>query len=200
MKRIFLVTLAILMVVALILGGCGKPALVKPIEMKLSTHNPPGMYRVLVYEQWAKEIETRTGGRVKITIYPAATLGPPTETWNMVKGGVCEIGWIIPSFYPGAFPLTDIVDLPYLTSGIELSDVDALFDKYYYDQMAEAKVLWADRMPPQELHTAKKPVRTMEDMKGLQIRSAPGPFPAMTKLLGGTPVTLPPGEVLLYRR
>lgn len=172
------------------------PAPVKPIEMKLATHTPPRQYANVMLEQWIKKVDERTEGKVKITLYPGQTLGKIPDEWDMLKTGVCDIAWILPMFYPGVFPLVDLFDLPFMVpGGRPLPVLNGLFDKFNYKEFTEVKVLWPGYMGPVPLHMVKKPVRTLEELKGMQIRTPPGVIQQSVKALGATPAMVPPGEL-----
>lgn len=201
MKRIFIASLAILLLFALILGGCAKPAPtpapapaptptpapapVKPVALRLTHHNPPGSSLDISYHEWAKKLEESSGGRVKVTIYADETLGKAFDHWDMVEGGVVDIAWIFPEWHPGVFPLTAIGGQPFIQPReLDLQLIKYIFDKYLTPEYKTVKVLWNSVATPMELHMAEKPVRTLEELQGLQIGTPPGPPSWAMKALG----------------
>lgn len=194
MKRIFLILLA-LAVIFIIAGSSLVSA--KSITLKLATHVPPQHYANKVFEQWISELDKRSGGRIKVTLYPGQSLGKIPDEWKMLKSGISNIGWILPMYYPGTFPLADVTDLPYLIphGKRDLSIINGIFDKFLHKQFKEVKVLWPGFMGFPQLHTTKKPVEKLEDLKGMQIRCPPGPLTMSVEALGAVPTQIPTPEV-----
>ncbi len=170
----------------------------KPIELKLSSWLGIGHgHHRNVLVPWAKMVEEKSGGRIKITIFPGGTLGKAPDHWDMVKNGIADIGYGTHGYTAGRFPLTSVGEMPLLyksAKGGSLA-VWSLFDKYFKAEHAGVKVLWIFVHPPGQIHLAKKPVRTYEDLAGLKLRSPTAMTVAMVKQLGGTPVTLAAPEV-----
>lgn len=165
----------------------------KPIELKFSSWvSTVHGHHTGVMVPWAKMIEEKSGGRLKVTIFPGSTLGKPADHFDMVKDGVADLGFIAPGYTPGRFPLISAVELPLLfktSKGGSLA-VWSLFDKYFKAELAGVKVLWIWVVPPGHFHFAKKPVRVLEDLAGLKIRAGTPMLGNMVKALGGTPVNL----------
>ena len=193
MKRLFWVfwILTIIFVIT-----ANRPSSAQTINFKLATHVPPQHYANKVFEQWIAELDKRSGGRIKVTLYPGQSLGKIPDEWNMLKSGISDLGWILPMYFPGTFPLVDVSDLPYLmlSGKRDLNFINTLFDKFLNTEFGEVKVLWPGLLGFPELHT-KKPVSRLEDLKGLQIRCPPGPLLQAMEKLGATPVQIPSPEV-----
>jgi TRAP-type C4-dicarboxylate transport system substrate-binding protein len=165
----------------------------KPVELKFSSWvSAVHGHHTGVMVPWAKMIEEKSGGRLKVTIFPGSTLGKPADHFDMVKDGIADLGFIAPGYTPGRFPLISAVELPLLfktSKGGSLA-VWSLFDKYFKAELAGVKVLWIWVVPPGHFHFAKKPVRVLEDLAGLKIRAGTPMLGNMVKALGGTPVNL----------
>jgi len=87
----------------------------KPIELKFSSwvgiaHG----HHTGVMVPWAKMIEEKSGGRLKVTIYPGSTLGKPADHVDLVMGGIADMGFASPGMTPGRFPLISVAELPLL--------------------------------------------------------------------------------------
>ena len=64
----------------------------KTITLRYSTMFPAPHRQSQVVNEWAKEVEKRTNGRVKVTIYPNNTLTPAVQTYDSVVKGIADIG------------------------------------------------------------------------------------------------------------
>lgn len=87
----------------------------KPIELKFSSwvgiaHG----HHTGVMVPWAKMIEEKSGGRLKVTIYPGSTLGKAADHVDLVTGGIADMGFASPGMTPGRFPLISVAELPLL--------------------------------------------------------------------------------------
>ena len=142
---------------------------------------------------WAKEIERKSKGRIKIDIFPGGTLTDADKTFTGVVGGIADIGMSCFAYNRGRFPVMEAVDLPL---GYPSGKVATRVAHEFYNEMKPAeldgvKVLYIHAHGPGLLHT-KNPVRTLEDMRGLQVRST-GLSAGVTEALGGLPVAMPQG-------
>ncbi len=73
-------------------------------------------------EPWARQVEANSGGRIKIEIFPAMTLGgKPPELISQARDGVVDIVWTVNGYTPGLFPATEVFELP----GVYKNDVRA---------------------------------------------------------------------------
>jgi len=139
-------------------------------------------------EAWAKEIEKRTEGKVKITLYPGGTLSKAPQTYQAVQDGVADVGMSCFAYTPGRFPLLEGLDLPLgYPDGKTASRIATdMVMKYEPKEVAGAHVLYVHAHGPGIL-ASKKPVKSIEDVKGMKIR-ATGLSAKIVEALGGTPV------------
>jgi TRAP-type C4-dicarboxylate transport system substrate-binding protein len=175
----------------------------KPLELSLSLVTPPKHLRnINVINPWVKMIEERTGGKVKMTVYYAAALAPPPQTFESTVSGVADISEGLVYATPGRFPLTETVMLPELGLETSLSCSKALWQLYQtvpqlQKEWQGVKMLWLHTTPGIKLITRKKPVRSLEDLKGLKIRVSGATAVKMGKALGFTPVSMGIGDLYL---
>ena len=174
-----------------------------PIELSLNVIIPPKHLRnINVLQPWVKMIEERTQGKVKITTYYGAALAPIPETFNSTVSGVADVSEGIAYATPGRFPLTETVMLPELGLETSLNCSRALWHVYknfpeLKKEYAGVKMLWLHVTPAVKLITRKKPVRSLDDLKGLKIRVSGATAVKMGKALGFTPVSMPMGDLYL---
>ena len=84
----------------------------KVIVLKYTNFFPAPHANSIIADQWCKEVEKRTNGRVKITYFPGATLTPANQTYDSVVKGIADIGLSVQAYTRGKFPLTEVIDLP----------------------------------------------------------------------------------------
>ena len=198
-----LLVLAVAAGVTLAVAGCkksekgGQPAPTDPskapaktIELSYSIFFPPSHIQCKTAEEWAKEIEKRTDGRVKINIFAGGTLTPAPQCYDGVVNGISDIGMSCLAYTRGKFPLLEGLDLPlgYPNGASATRIANEMVQKYQPAELADTHVLYFHAHGPGIL-ASKKPVHTLEDMKGLKVR-ATGLSTKIVEMLGGTPVAM----------
>lgn len=181
-------------VLAAACSGASSPA---PETVTLSFGHPfPSDHALQLqeFEQWAQDVHSATGGAVTVEIHPDETLSPAAETYQNVAAGGQDIGWGIQGYSPGLFPVTDVIEMPFVfTSAVEATKVlwelhngfPALRDEY-----SDVKVLGLWATSPADLWLAQGSATTLDDLEGLAIR-ATGPVQAKwIKELGAAPVSM----------
>jgi TRAP-type transport system periplasmic protein len=185
-----LATLAILLAINLASAGA--------IELKLAyfVGDQHAMSQWLV--KWANNLERDSSGRITVKRFPGSQMGPVQQHYDFVRTGQADVAWFLHGATPGRFPLTEIVQVPYLVGSAEigtkvLNDPE-LRSKYLDAEHRGVKVLLLLTHQPGNVHSTKKPIRTVEDMKGLRLRFASPTIRDFVSALGGTPVGVLPTE------
>lgn len=163
----------------------------KLITLRYSNFFPPASEISALSDQWCKEVEKRTNGRVKVDYYPGGTLTKPTQTYDSVKLGVADIGMSFTGYTPGRFPLSEVLDLPlgYKSACTATKMSNAYFNKFKPKEFDDVKLMYLATVPPHRIFT-KIPVRNLQELKGLKIRST-GSTAGIAKALGASPVAMP---------
>ena len=141
----------------------------KPIELTYSIFFPAQHIQCKLAQGWADEIEKRTNGKVKITLYPAGSLTPPKQAYEGVVQGISDIAMTVAAYEWGRFPLFSILDLQvgYPDAYCPTRIANKLYAKYKPKELDDVHVCYIFGHGPGHLHT-KKPVRKFEDLKGLK--------------------------------
>jgi TRAP-type C4-dicarboxylate transport system substrate-binding protein len=173
------------------------PTLAQVIKLTLADQNPEmGWGPVHALQPWVKKVEEATKGKVKIDVYYSQTLVKGPDIWNAVKTGVADMGWCFHGYWPDMTPLSDVITLPSLPfikaeKGSEV--LWKLYERFPAIQREFKDVhvcqLWTSH--PYLLITSKKQVKTIEDLKGMKIRTTGGPPTEQMKALGAIPVLIP---------
>jgi TRAP-type C4-dicarboxylate transport system substrate-binding protein len=172
-----------------------------PVTLKFSHFLAPTSYfQTDVVEPWAKELEAKTNGRVKVEIFNAASpLGKPTEQANQVKAGTVDIALGLRGAEGDKFPGSSIIELPFLVPNA-LAGSRALWGLYadgtLADEYKDYKVLALFVHNPGLIHTANKRVLNLCDLNGLRFRAPNKTVAAALEHVGATPVVLQVNEVM----
>lgn len=167
------------------------------VELKMSHFMPTKHVQHKVMAAWAERMGTLTDGKLEVTIFPGGALGKPPHQYDNAVKGITDIAFGLQSYTPGRFPLTSVMELPFLVPSGEVGArvLWRLYEKRLHREYQDTKVLWLFMHGPGQIFTTKKPVRTLEDLKGLKLRS-PGPIMSdVIKALGAVPVTMPITQV-----
>ena len=164
------------------------------------THHlsPQAIGHRLFLEPWAERIAEASDGRLQIDIFPALQMGgSASDVYSQVRDGVADIGWTLPGYSSGLFPITEVFELPFI-AGSATATAPALMefhDMYLQDEWSEVKVLALHTTAPGGLHTVSTPVRTVDEMEGLRIRAPSAIGLAALEEFGAVPVGMPVPQV-----
>jgi len=196
MKKMLFGTLTLMVAIGLmVIGGVYTEAVAQTFNLKLAHHLPPmHQQHSRVFVPWAKELEKRTEGRVKVRIFSSQQLGTAFEMYDLLLSGTADISMVQPPLSRGRFPLDEIFHLPFFIPGDTGDPVGgpirtALYEKYLMPiHFKDVKGLWTGRFGLNVIHTTKKPIRTMEDIKGMVI-GVPGGrnLTKLIQVVGGSP-------------
>jgi TRAP-type transport system periplasmic protein len=142
--------------------------------------------------KWSDKLAQDSGGRITVKRFPGSQMGPMQQQYDFARTGQADVSWFLHGATPGRFPLTELIQLPYLVGSAEigtktLNDPE-LRSKYLDAEHRGVKVLLLLTHQPGNVHTIKKAIRTTDDMKGLRIRFASPTIRDFVAALGGTPV------------
>lgn len=196
----FYASLGYLLFVLLIFISTFVPAHAQqPIKLRSYYAASPTSGQGLLYQEWFKKVEKATNNRVEFVFFPSAILGPIAEAFNMVKSGAVDCGTIVLGFHPGQFPLSEVVQLPFLnfqSAAVASRVYWGLYEKFpeFRAEYSGVKLLMPYCDAPTPIG-AIRPIRKLEDLKGLRIRAIAGSPTEMLKALGGTPVLIAPVDI-----
>ena len=163
--------------------------------LRLHTHISPNAIAMEEFlEPWAREIGTRSNGRVTIQLFPSMQLGGrPADLYGQARDGVVDIVWTLPGYTPGRFPLTEVFELPFVCAdAVATSQAVTMFHRERMrGEYADTQPLVFHSTPPSHIHTINRQVRTLEDIQGLKVRAASRNDAAMLEALGAVPVGMP---------
>lgn len=165
-----------------------------PITLSYANFPPAPTFPCVQMERWSDEVEKGTGGKVAINTYPGSTLLGAKNMLDGVIAGQADIGCLCMAYQPGRFIVTNATALPLgfpnaTVASLSLWDI---YRKHNPEAFAKVKVLTMFTCAPANIY-AKKPVKNLEDLKGLELRASGG-VAQVLKALGAAPVGMPQSE------
>ena len=148
-------------------------------------------------EQFAKDVDKATNGKLKITVHAGASLFKAPEIKRAVQGGQAQIGEVLISNFANEWPIFGADALPFLADSYEAAE------KLWKAQrpMVEKKlgeqgmmVLYSVAWPPQGIYS-KKPLNSAADLKGMKWRAYNPATSRIAELVGAQPVTVQAAEL-----
>lgn len=164
------------------------------ITLTYANFPPATTFPCIQMERWAREVEKRTGGKVKVQTFPGGTLLPAKNIFDGVMAGTADIGNFAMSYQPGRFPVSEAIDLPIGFTSATAASL-ALYDlvqKYNPKEFEKVKIVTLFTCPPADFMT-KTPVKSLADLKGMELRTS-GTGTEVLKRIGATPVGMPQSE------
>ncbi|MBC7803023.1 MAG: TRAP transporter substrate-binding protein [Candidatus Parcubacteria bacterium] len=149
--------------------------------------------------KWSEQLEKGSGGRISVKRFPAAQMGPTPGHYDFARTGQADASWFLHGGTPGRFPLTEVINLPFMAGSAEIGTKvinDAELRARYLDaEHKGVKVLMLFTHQPGGPHTTKKAIRSLDDFKGMRLRFASPTVRDFVQALGATPVGVPPTEI-----
>ena len=222
MKRRLSIVIAVILVLSLALAACGgkqapapaapaepaapadpaTPAPAEPlevIELTLMNHEGPNSVTAAMLDKWCAAVLEESGGALIVTPFHGS-LGGPRDTYNMVMDGSVDIGFGLPTFYPGVFPATEVIGLPFIGAQNSMQAGHAMQE--LWDTTDVIRNEWNDvhsilqctnTLSP--LFTRDKKIMSVNDLKGMNIRTVGAPVTEWAKIVGANPMPVDLGEV-----
>jgi TRAP-type C4-dicarboxylate transport system substrate-binding protein len=148
--------------------------------------------------QWfADEVAKASGGKLKITLHPNASLFKANEIKRAVQSGQTAIGEFILSSAANEHPMFGLDSIPFLaTSYAEAKKLDEVSHPQLERTLKEQglKLLYTVPWPPQGLYSIK-PVASMSDLKGTKMRAYNPATSRIAEYVGAQPVTIQLAEL-----
>ncbi len=147
--------------------------------------------------QFAADVDKASGGKLKITVHPNASLFKAPEIKRAVQGGQAQAGEILLVNFQNEWPIYGADGLPFLADSYDEAmklwkAQRPLLEKKLAEQ--GMMVLYAVPWPPQGIYS-KKPINSAADLKGVKWRAYSPATARIAELVGAQPVTVQAAEL-----
>jgi TRAP-type C4-dicarboxylate transport system substrate-binding protein len=194
---------ALLLAVALFAAACDDSegaastaqggASTEVFNLKLATGSPdmPGS-STADFKQWAQNVSTASNGRLNIEIFFGGALGESKDALTMLDTGVCDMIMEGYGFFSDTFPVSDVITLPWLVKSTAAAGqlMNSLLADGLLPEYDNIHLLAFKPQDPIMMFFRDKKVTTMEDLKGLKIRTNTPGWTAFVQALGGVPTSV----------
>jgi tripartite ATP-independent transporter DctP family solute receptor len=198
MKRLVLKTL----VAALAVGAFGIAAAqdIKPRAFKLANNNPKDHPMTLGGEKFAEIVAAKSGGRIKVTVYPGGALGGDAQIVSALQGGTIEIATMNSGILASQVKDFEVYDFPFMFASGREADavVDGAFGKMMHAKLADKGIIGLSyfELGFRNVTNSRRPIKTVEDLAGLKLRVIPNAINVdWVKAVGANPTPMAFPEV-----
>lgn len=189
-------------IVLAVLMAFGATGAQSAVELKLghfaSDTHPCG----IAAKQFKENVEKRTNGEVKISLFGNNALGSPPDVLEQVLLGVVDMSLSGQDQLAKHLPFYDTISTPFAFKDYETADkvIDGEFKTWASAELLKKGLVhvsdweWGFR----QLTNSKKPVLVPADMKGMKIRTPPAfAYQAFVEAAGGNVVTIAFAELVI---
>jgi TRAP-type transport system periplasmic protein len=199
MKRSFLKTsLLARAITSSLLLVLAAPMSVKAQEktIKFATQNPKGHPIVNGMEKFAELVAAKSGGKIKVNLFPGGSLGSDQANVSALQGGTLEMVSLNSGILASQVKDFSVFDLPFMfVNGREVDAiVDGPFGKKMHAKLEEKGLLGLAyfELGFRNITNSKRPLTKVEDIAGLKLRVIPNPINVdWVKALDANPTPLP---------
>jgi tripartite ATP-independent transporter DctP family solute receptor len=165
---------------------------------KASDVQPPGYPTVVATENLGKKLEAATNGRLSVQMYPSMQLGGEKETIEQTQIGAIQMLRVSVGAMGPIVDDINVVNMPFLFKNTAHAQrmMDGPIGQELLDKVTAAPnaglvaLCWMDS-GARSLYNTKKPIKTIEDLKGMKFRVIGNPiFVDMMNALGGNGVAM----------
>jgi TRAP-type transport system periplasmic protein len=191
---------------AFAIGGLLAPATfvqaqdIKPRTIKFATQNPKGHPIVIGMEKFAEIVTAKSGGKIKVNLFPGGALGGDAQNISALQGGTLEMVVMNSGILAPQVKEFAIFDFPFMFANAQEADavVDGPFGKMMLDKLDAKNIhglaFW--ELGFRNITNSRRPLNKVEDIAGLKLRVIPNAINVdWVSALGANPTPLAFPEV-----
>ncbi|MEE8613403.1 MAG: TRAP transporter substrate-binding protein [Nitrospirales bacterium] len=172
---------------------CTTPAAAAPVQLKFGVFiSPRGFSVKKILQPWANWVHDQVGDEVKIKIFAGGILGPdPASQMKLLRDGVQDITFAMPSYTPARFSDLSLLQLPGLVRNSTEGSLAVwrMYQGGLIRGFENVKVVGLFTLDAFNLHGAK-PIRSYRDVKGMKLRTGGRIHNDIARALGAVPMGL----------
>ena len=175
---------------------------VQPVTLRAGYNTVMQYPHARAIERFAHRVEERTGENLRIQTFPSETLGSERQMLEGIIAGNLDMAKISTGVVTSFVPEFGLFDLPYVFRDVShmMKVVQGPIGKEMSAKLEArgVKVLFWMEQGTRSVYTTSKPVKSLDDMKGLKIRTIQSPIMADTiTAFGARPTPMGFGELYM---
>ena len=184
------------LVAALAVTAFGSAVQAQDKTIKFATQNPKGHPIVMGMEKFAEIVQAKSGGKIKVNLFPGGALGSDQANVSAIQGGTLEMASMNSGIFASQVKEFAIYDFPFLFSSEKEAEavIDGPIGKQLHDKLQEKGIVGLAyfELGFRNITNSKRAINKVEDLEGLKLRVIPNPINVdWVKALGANPTPLP---------
>lgn len=184
---------------ALVLAALCGPAAAQDVTIRYSNWLPTQHFiHQSIVLPWAEEVERVTEGRVRVSVTPKV-VGTVAGQYDVVTDGLADMALVVPGYTPGRFPLIEGLELPFMGEDAARRGPASwrIYEKHIaptgtFDDV-HVVTLFVGNVA--QIFTTTAELDSVDDLKGLKLRSPQPMTSELLTLAGAVPVSKPVPEI-----
>jgi TRAP-type C4-dicarboxylate transport system substrate-binding protein len=171
----------------------------EPITLRYTTHVPRshGFY-AKAFLPFAELVHRETQGRLRLEAYTDRLLHGPVDAFKAAVTRVTDYTHAYVTYQPGSFKLLHALQLPFLFPSPQVASLvfEELYPRYFKAEYERLGVYLAhcDCTSPYNI-LSRRPIRRLEDLRGIKVRVTGGLTAEIYRALGAIPVAIAAAEI-----
>jgi TRAP-type C4-dicarboxylate transport system substrate-binding protein len=170
-----------------------------PLRLKFAIPFPIGHPSYLLARHYINELQRQAGNRLQVEFFPARQLGSARDMLSVCGSGKADLCQVHITVFAAQLPYSNLVVLPYWNTSAEGSSIYQTLIETSPEILDEFRAhgvrpLMGTTTPAYEVATVHKPVQTLDDLKGLELKTAGGLFDSIARYYGIVPVGIAPAD------
>jgi tripartite ATP-independent transporter DctP family solute receptor len=197
-KRSMMIKAALALAAAALLGSAG--AQVQERSFKFALQNPKGHPLEMGASKFAELVAAKSGGKIKVNVFPGGTLGGDAQTVSALQGGTVEVTALNSGILASQVKDFEVYDFPFMFANAKEADavVDGPFGQKLHAKLADKGIVglgyW--ELGFRNLTNGRKAINSVDDIAGLKLRVIPNAINVdWVKALGANPTPMAFPEV-----
>jgi TRAP-type C4-dicarboxylate transport system substrate-binding protein len=201
-----LILLVLILMITPLMSACSTPTTTAPatttaptsaakaVLLRFGTPTPPEHPAMKFYNDWAATFNSKAGGKYEMKVYAGGSLGSTLDQMNAIRTKAIDLGDAATNFYAPDDAAFDVMDVPFL---FKSHDAQIEFTNNMmptWDKISQAKFNQKLIAPfvygHKDVYTVNKPVKVLEDWKGLLVSMNTNIESNTIKALGAAPVVI----------
>lgn len=175
-------------------------ALAQEFSFKFQSSDPAGNPNFELQQGWVKDVEEKSGGKIKIELLPVGSIVEHQETQDAIQAGILNGHITDVSYFAGKDPAFGLIANPVGAWSDPQEMLDFMKNGGGGELMAELDGAYGLHFigattPGLEAFVSKVPLSGVADLKGLKMRAPEGLVQNVFAAAGAAPVNLPGSEV-----